>query len=418
MFTQFELHKHLLDAINDLGFQQPTPVQEEVIPLALEQNDLRITAETGSGKTAAFLLPTLQQLLSHRFHGTGTRALVLLPTRELAQQVYAHCRSLARHTNLKLALITGGDHFGDQMKLLEPQPEVVIATPGRLVKLLTQGSADLSHLDVLVLDEADRMLDMGFADEVMQIVEQCSPNRQTILLSATLGDKRLRGLADAVLTEPVEVSLSTIQDKHSTLRHQVVLADDVEHKLKLLAWLLEHESYGRAIVFANSREQVNKIGGYLASNGRRVGVLHGDKDHEHRKKVMSLLYAKAFDVMVATDLAARGLDIEGVDLVINFDMTRRGDGYVHRSGRTGRAGREGLAISLISPLEWNLMASIERYLRQSFERRGIKELRGSYSGPKKVRASGKAAGSKVAKKKKKRVAAAKGGKVSKPKRKA
>lgn len=394
MFSQFELHKFLQQAIDDLGYVEPTPVQEAVIPLALEQADLRISAETGSGKTAAFLLPTLQQLLSRRFDGTGTRALVLVPTRELAAQVYAHCRELTRHTSLKQVLITGGDNFGLQMKLLEPQPEVVIATPGRLVKLLDQGSADFSHLEVLVLDEADRMLDMGFSDEVMTIVEQCSPNRQTILLSATLGSKGLRGLADAVLTEPELVTLSTVQEKHSTIRHQVVLADDVEHKLKLLSWLLANEDYKRCIVFANSREHADRVGGYLVTNERRVGVLHGEKDQAQRNRVMSLLYAKAFDVLVATDVAARGLDIEGVDLVINFDMPRRGDAYVHRTGRTGRAGHEGLAISLIAPLEWNLMAGIERYLRQQFERRRIKELRGNYTGPKKLKASGKAAGSK------------------------
>ena len=414
MFSQFELHKHLLSAIQDLGFQQPTPVQEAVIPLALQQADLRISAETGSGKTAAFLLPTLQHLLSHRFSGTGARALVLLPTRELAQQVYAACRELARHTNLKLALITGGDNFGNQMKLLAQQPEVVIATPGRLVKLLEQGSADFSHLEVLVLDEADRMLDMGFSEDVMAIVEQCSPDRQTMLLSATLGHKGLRGLADAVLTEPEVVTLGTVQDKHSTIRHQIVLADDVEHKLKLLSWLLENETYSRAIVFANSREQADRIGGFMVANGRRVGVLHGDKDQAQRNRVMSLLYAKAFDVLIATDVAARGLDIDGVDLVVNFDMPSRGDGYVHRSGRTGRAGREGLAISLISPLEWNLMASIQRYLRQQFERRSIKELRGSYSGPKKLKASGKAAGSK---KKKKNAGKGVASKAKRPKRK-
>jgi superfamily II DNA/RNA helicase len=399
-----------MSALQDLDFQVPTPVQEAVIPLALERADLRISAETGSGKTAAFLLPMLQHLLSHRFDGTGARALVLVPTRELAAQVYAHCRELTLHTNLRQLLITGGDNFGTQMKLLSLQPEVVIATPGRLGKLLDQGSADFSHLEVLVLDEADRMLDMGFSENVMEIVSQCNPNRQSILLSATLGHKGLRGLANAVLTEPAEVNLGSVQEKHSTIRHQVVLADEVEHKLKLLEWLLENETYGRAIVFTNSREQANKIGGVLIASGRRVGVLHGDKDQAQRNRVMSLLHAKAFDVLIATDVASRGLDIDNVDLVINFDMPRRGDGYVHRVGRTGRAGHEGLAISLVSAMEWNLMASIERYLQQSFERRSIKELRGSYRGPKKLKASGKAAGSKKKKKD------AKKGAASKPKR--
>ncbi len=392
MFSQFELHRHLLQAIERLGFTEPTPVQEEVIPLALEQADLRITAETGSGKTLAYLLPLLQQLFSLRRRGKESRALVLLPTRELATQVYAVCRELIRDSGMRVQLVTGGENFGEQLKQLQQPPEVVVATPGRLLKLVEQEGIDLSQLEVLVLDEADRMLDMGFSDEVMALVAQCGPNRQTILLSATLGSKGLRGLADALLTAPQEVVLSAVQERHSAIRHQVILADDEAHKLRLLEWLLRNEAFERAIIFANSREQVNRVGGALTATGLRVGVLHGDKDQAQRRRVMSLLHARAFDVLIATDLAARGLDVEGVDLVINFDMARRADSYVHRSGRTGRAGREGLAISLVEPAEWNLKASVERYLRQQFEPRTINELRGSYRGPKKLKASGKAAG--------------------------
>lgn len=401
MFSDFSLHKALLMALDELKLIEPSAVQQAVIPEALGQVDLRVNAETGSGKTLAFLLPALHRLLTQAGEGEGTRALVLVPTRELAQQICATARALAKHTNLKIGMVVGADHFGEQMKMLEQIPDLLVATPGRLVKHLRLESVNLAYLDVLILDEADRMLDMGFSQDVLEIVDHCNIDRQTMLFSATLSHKGLRGLTEEVMDEPEIITLSTVRDRHSDIRQQIILADSIEHKQKLALWLLQNERFDKALVFTNTRDRANMISAYLANQRVRLGVLHGNMDHSQRQRVMSLLREGVINVLIATDIAARGLDIEGIDLVINFDMARRGDLHVHRIGRTGRAGRKGLAISLIMATEWNLMASIERYLRVRFERRSIKALKGAYNGPRKLKRSGKAAGSKKKKEKKK-----------------
>lgn len=400
MFTHYALHKLLLTELDEQGLQEPTPVQEAVIPQALEGADLRVTAETGSGKTLAYLLPLFNQLLSRPNPGDGVRALILVPTHELARQVLAVSKSLIRKTRLNLGILTGGAHFGGQMERLEEGVDVLIATPGRLLNHLKLGQPDLSDLEILVLDEADRMLDMGFSDDVTAIVEQCSPRRQTLLFSATLGSKGLRGMAAAVLREPQSINLSSGREQNLNIRHQVIAADDQAHKEALLLWLVQNSTYDKAVVFTNSRAQAERISGYLIHHQQRAGILHGEIDKVKRPRVLKLMNEGAFNILIATDVAARGLDIEGVDLVINFDVARRGDLYLHRSGRTGRAGNEGLSISLVSPQEWNLMASVARYLKLDVEQRTIEGLKGNYTGPKKVRSSGKAAGSKKKKKKK------------------
>jgi len=401
LFSDFSLHKALLMALDELKLIEPSAVQQAVIPEALGQVDLRVNAETGSGKTLAFLLPALHRLLTQAGEGEGTRALVLVPTRELARQIHATARALAKHTNLKIGMVVGADHFGEQMKMLEQIPDLLVATPGRLVKHLRLESVNLAYLDVLILDEADRMLDMGFSQDVLEIVDHCNIDRQTMLFSATLSHKGLRGLTEEVMDEPEIITLSTVRDRHSDIRQQIILADSIEHKQKLALWLLQNERFDKALVFTNTRDRANMISAYLANQRVRLGVLHGNMDHSQRQRVMSLLREGVINVLIATDIAARGLDIEGIDLVINFDMARRGDLHVHRIGRTGRAGRKGLAISLIMATEWNLMASIERYLRVRFERRSIKALKGAYNGPRKLKRSGKAAGSKKKKEKKK-----------------
>ncbi len=402
-FRHFSLHKTLLKALDELSLMEPTEVQEEVIPAALWGRDLRVNSETGSGKTLAFLAPAVHRSLTRKNEGTGTRILILVPTRELAQQVMANCQSLLKYTNLTATIVCGGDHFGKQMESLADNPDIVIATPGRLVKHVKLGTPDFSTLDVLVLDEADRMLDLGFSRDMQVIVRQCNPQRQTMLFSATLGQKGLRGLADEAMNEPDTITLSGIKEAPSAIRQQIVLADDDDHKQKLLLWLLQNETYEKALIFTNSRRQADRVRGELVQHQLRIGVIHGDIDQEKRNRVMTLLREGTVDVLVATEVAARGLDIDGIDLVINFDMARRGDNYIHRIGRTGRAGKKGLAISLISAPEWNLMASIERYLKLTFERRPIKALKGTYSGPKKLKKSGKATGSKKKKKQKKTI---------------
>ena len=393
-FADFNLHDRLLQALEKEGFNKPTPVQEKVIPAALQGGDLLVTAETGSGKSAAFLLPILQRFLQTDAPKSGTRALVLTPTRELARQVLAHCIKLKKMTHLKADVITGGQEFRFQKAMLRKNPEIVVATPGRILEHLEKGSADFSDLEVLVLDEADRMLDMGFSDDVLTIAGACNPNCQTLLLSATLKHRGIRKVADAVLNNPQTIAVDNVRSRHSSIQQQIVLADDLEHKKKLLLKLLELEPAKKTVVFTNTISGAEKLVGFLYNSQLRAGILHGDLMQDERNHVMQQMRRGQLDVLVATDVAARGLDVQGVGLVINFDMARSGDDYVHRIGRTGRAGEQGVAISFITSTEWNLMASIERYLKTRFERRLVAGLEGKYKGPKKLKASGKAVGTK------------------------
>ena len=401
MFSHFSLHRLLVKAVRELNYRQPTPVQSEAIPLALEGIDLQVNSETGSGKTLAYLLPSLNQLLDRSNQGGGTRVLVLVPTRELAQQVFKVCQALIKHTNLSVVLASGDDDFEMQAEQLEQSPAIVIATTGRLLKHIKKATIDLEQLRVLVLDEADRMLDMGFSDDVHAITEVSNPDRQTLLFSATLNNKWLPSLAKKLLRDPEVLTISGGRTEHADIREQVVLADNDEHKQKQLLWLLAHEYFAKAIVFCNSRERAERLADAVMPRRRKVGILHGEIEQKKRTSVMTSLLEGKINVLITTDVSARGLDIEGVDLVINYDMPRRGDDYVHRIGRTGRGGKEGLAITLVMSTEWNLKASVERYLAHKFEPRIIEELKGSYTGPEKLRASGQAVGSKNKKDKKK-----------------
>lgn len=400
-FSSLSLNEHLLAALDKLGFDQPTPVQLQTIPPALAHQDLLVSAETGSGKTAAFLLPALHHLLTIPATHAGTRALVLAPTRELARQIFQQCRQLCEFSDLQAGLVTGGDDFRQQQKTIRNNPDIVIATPGRLLELLEQEVSNLDELEILILDEADRMLDMSFSEEVLAIVEHCNSQRQTLLLSATLVHQGIKKMSDRVLTKPEVIALNSRHDEHSHIEQQIVLADDHEHKQKLLAWLLLNETYDKALVFTNTKIQADSLRGPLRGQKLRVGVLHGDMDQKERNRVMALYGQGEINILIATDVAARGLDVKGINLVINFDMPRTGIDYIHRIGRTGRADALGLAIALVKSTEWNLMAGIERFLQQKFKRRTIKEMEGKYKGPKKLKASGKAAGSKNRKEAKK-----------------
>lgn len=404
MFTQ--LDDRLVQAFKDAGFERPTRVQIETLEAALDGDDLFVCAQTGSGKTGAYLLPTLERLLAYE-DKPAIRALVLVPTRELAQQVLKHAKLFARLTPLKLGHIGGGTDIHKQTEIIQSPPHFLVATPGRLSELLARELLDLSQVNTLILDEADRLLDMGFSDEIMAIASHCSQREQTQLYSATLANKQLRKFGDDLLSDPKVITLNKISDKHQSIKQQIVFADDKAHKLKLLCWLLDNENYRRCLVFCNTIEQVDQLNSQFQKlNATReeeikIGTLHGSCDQKKRNLVMSKFRRDQLKVVLATDIAARGLDVEGLDLVINFDMPRLGEHYLHRVGRTGRAGESGLAISLIMAPEYNLMSGIERYLKQKFERRKIKPLEGHYKGPKKLKSSGKAAGSKKKKQKKK-----------------
>ena len=394
MFSELALHERLLRALAELNFTEPTPVQAAAIPAAIEGRDLRVIARTGSGKTAAFVLPLLNRFIGEAKPRVAIRSLILLPTRELARQTLAEGERFSRFTFLQSGVITGGEDFREQGALLRKDPDVLIATPGRLIEHLNAGHLKLDQVEVLILDEADRMLDMGFAEDMERLVAECSSRQQTLLFSATTGGNALREMVNTVLNDPLHLMINQITELNESTRQQIITADDVPHKERLVHWLLTNEPFRKALVFTNTRVQADRLYGRLVAQDINAFVLHGDKDQKDRKRALELFSQGSSRVLVATDVAARGLDIDGLDLVVNFDMPRSGDEYLHRIGRTGRAGEEGLAISLICHNDWNLMSSVERYLKQTFERRVIKELKGAYQGPKNVKASGKAAGSK------------------------
>ncbi|MQG91223.1 DEAD/DEAH box helicase [Pseudomonas sp. MN1F] len=394
VFSQFALHERLLKAVAELKFVEPTPVQAAAIPLALQGRDLRVTAQTGSGKTAAFVLPLLNRLVDLKGGRVEIRSLILLPTRELAQQTLKQVQLFSQFTYIKAGLVTGGEDFKEQAAMLRKVPDVLIGTPGRLLEQLNAGNLDLSHVQVLILDEADRMLDMGFAEDMERLCKECENREQTLLFSATTGGAALRDIIGKVLKDPEHLMLNSVSQLAEGTRQQVITADHDQHKEQIVQWLLANETFDKAIIFTNTRALADRIYGHLVAKDVKAFVLHGEKDQKDRKLAIERFKQGSSKVLVATDVAARGLDIDGLDLVINFDMPRSGDEYVHRVGRTGRAGGEGLAISLITHNDWNLMSSIERYLKQQFERRVIKEVKGTYSGPKKVKASGKAVGAK------------------------
>lgn len=400
-FADLNLHERLIRALGELEITTPTPVQASAIPEALAGHDLRVVARTGSGKTAAFMLPMLHQLMQHSRPRTDTRALILLPTRELAQQTLKQVEALGRYTFIKAELVTGGEDFKVQAAKMRKNPEILIGTPGRLIEHLEAGNLRLQDLEMLVLDESDRMLDMGFSDDVLRLAAECRAERQTLLFSATSGGNAMEKMVASTLRDPKSLMLDSVRDLNESVVQQVITADDVKHKERLVQWLLANETYDKAVVFTNTREQADRMGGVLVASNLKVFVLHGEKDQKDRKLAMDRLKAGAVKVLVATDVAARGIHVDGLDLVINFDMPRSGDEYVHRIGRTGRVGGDGTAISLIAAHEWNLMAGIQRYLRQNFEYRLIEALKGNFLGPKNLKSNGKAAGSKKKKMKKK-----------------
>ncbi|NVJ66284.1 MAG: DEAD/DEAH box helicase [Gammaproteobacteria bacterium] len=385
------LNPKLQKTVAKLGFEQETEIQQKAIPLILDGVDLAASSETGSGKTAAYLLPILDQLLRKPGANTGTRCLILVPTRELARQVEKQFEQLAQFTAIKAGVLTGGASMEFQRAMLRKDPEVLIATPGRILDHSKGGATELDKLEYLVLDEADKMLDLGFSEDVEAISSYCNEQRQTLLFSATLNARGIKPIIQKMLNEPKFLVLNSFTEQQQQITQQIIPADDLKHKEKLVNWLLKNEKYRKAIIFCNTKAQVDRLGGLLKYHQHAAGTLHGDNSQEIRNQVMMQFRDNKFNVLVASDVAARGIDVKEVDLVINFDMAHNGEEYIHRIGRTGRAGESGLAISLISSREWNLMATIENFLKTKFEKRIIKALIGKYTGPKNLKSNGKAA---------------------------
>lgn len=406
MLEQLQLDRRLQLALDALPFTTTTAVQDLVIPAALAGKDLVVSAETGSGKTLAYLVPLVQRLLAppESPRAEGPRALILVPTRELARQVLKQCRALLPKTPLQVYGVTGGADFRYQQSLFRKNPEIIVATPGRLLEHCERKSTRLDSLQLLVLDEADRMLDMGFRDDVLKINGYCAGDRQAIMVSATMNHRDLGSISNSLLRSPQTIAAGAPRQPHSSIVHQVVLADSLEHKDKLLLALLGQESFQRVLVFGNKRSTAVRLAGLLKYHQLRCACLHGEMSTEERREVMTRFSDGKINILCASDVAARGIDVRDIDLVVNFDLPHSGDDYLHRTGRTGRAGAGGLALSLVTATDWNLMISIERYLKLSFERRSVPGLKARFNGPKNQKSSGKAAGSK---KKKPKPAAAK-----------
>jgi superfamily II DNA/RNA helicase len=381
LFDTLGLDEKLLKALAKTGLVEPTPVQAAAIPVVLAGRDVQASARTGSGKSAAFMLPVLHLLLTKPAPRTATRCLVISPTRELAMQLDQQCRQLAQFTPITALVIVGGQSLKEQQARIRKNPEIIIGTPGRLLEHVQKHSLELGDLEFLVLDEADRILDMGFRDDVLAIVSKCQEDRQTLMLSATLNHGELKSISRAIQKKPEIINVDVQRSAHVDIRHEVILADDPGHKQQLCNWLLANDTYQQALVFTNTREHAGELAGFLIAQGNAAACLHGEMSQDDRKKVMRQFRDGKYRVLVATDLAARGLDIPAIDLVINYAMVRSGDDYVHRTGRTGRAGARGTAVSLVAPQEWNRMESVARYLKLEFVKRTIDGLPARFTGP-------------------------------------
>jgi ATP-dependent RNA helicase SrmB len=398
LLLDLPLHERLFKALDSLGFKEATEVQSGAIPPILEGRDVMVSAKTGSGKTAAFLLPMLDHMLRIELPGGGTRGLILVPTRELALQTVKAFEKFARFTYIKCGIVIGGEAFKHQIASLRANPEVLVATPGRLVEHLNKGTLALDDLEFLVLDEADRMLDMGFAEDMHRIASSCKEPRQNLLFSATLTHRNF-GQIRNILDAPVRIEVDSFKKGHSQITQQMILADDDAHKRKLIIALLDEEKADKVFVFCRTRAQCAAVGQRLAETEVKVAYLHGEIPQSDRKQILNRFRDGKLQVLVATDVAARGLDVPDVDLVVNYTVAHSGDDHVHRVGRTGRASRHGKAVTLVDHVDWNKNSSIERYLKIRFEPRSVRGLVADYTGPAKLKKSGKAAGAKNRKRK-------------------
>jgi ATP-dependent RNA helicase RhlE len=360
-FNTFGLHPTLLRAIQTLGYADPTPIQQAAIPAILAGRDLIGCAQTGTGKTAAYLLPVLHRFLHNPT--PGPRALIVLPTRELAVQVDAHRRELASRTALRGTAIHGGVPFAPQAHTLRAHVDVVAATPGRLLDHLSRHSAWCARVQVLVLDEADRMLDMGFLPDLRRILSYFPQPRQTLLLSATL-PPAIAALAAEMLCDPLSVAVGSQSTPPARLAHTVYPVSP-PHKTALLMALLARPAMSGVLVFARTKHRADRLTHTLNGAGFRVSCLHGDRTQHQRLEALEGFRRGRHQILVATDLAARGLDVERISHVVNYDVPGCPEDYVHRVGRTARAGAEGEALTLMTPADTAQMRSIERWLGQT-----------------------------------------------------
>ncbi len=363
-FRELELIAPLQKAVTEEGYQTPTPIQAKTLPSAIEGRDVLGCAQTGTGKTAAFALPVLDWLGAEEFKPSPNRpsALVLAPTRELAIQIGKSFATYGRHLRLRTATIYGGVGQGKQVTELKRGVHILVATPGRLLDLMGQGHVRLSELEIFVLDEADRMLDMGFLPDLKRIIRELPKERQSLFFSATLPPS-IRSLASQLLDDPVRVTVAPKSVSADKIEQRVMLVSRGE-KPTLLKELLAAPEMDRAIVFTRTKRGANNLSQKLERSGFKSVAIHGNKSQSARQKALAAFRGRRVRVLVATDIAARGIDIEGVSHVVNFDLPSEPESYVHRIGRTGRAGAEGIAVSFCMPEEEDQLRAIEKLIRK------------------------------------------------------
>jgi superfamily II DNA/RNA helicase len=366
-FTNLQLAAPIIKAINLCGYTAPTPIQAQAIPLALEGKDLIGSAQTGTGKTAAFVLPALQRLSvpsTATGRSKGPRILVLTPTRELANQVTDAVRTYGKFMRIRSGVILGGMPYFEQQRLLSQPVDMIVATPGRLIDHMERGRIDFSRLELLVLDEADRMLDMGFSDAVETIASATPATRQTLLFTATW-DNSMAKLAQRLLKDPVRVEINGKKTTLEAIEQRLHAADDMQHKNRILNHLISDSGMTRALIFSGTKRNADQLARELTAQGHSAAALHGDMNQNARNRTIMNMRRGKIRLLVATDVAARGLDVTGITHVINYDLPKNAEDYVHRIGRTGRAGATGIAISFASGREVDSLHQIERYIGQN-----------------------------------------------------
>ncbi len=375
-FNDFQFDDNINKALSFAGFQKPTSIQQLAIPPAMEGRDILASAPTGTGKTLAFLLPAIQYLLDFPRREPGfARVLIMTPTRELAFQIFEQIKILTQFTDLNSGVITGGINYGSHKETLEKNNDLLVATPGRLIEYMNEESFQADEVEVLILDEADRMLDMGFVGEMDRIIVEAKRRRQTMLISATLEGVAISRFSTRALKEPLLLEAAPPRREMGKIIQWIHLADDSDHKLALLLHLLKQPDMTKVIVFIKTRERLATLTGQLEAAGIKTCWLQGEMPQDKRMTAVSRFSAGQVRILLATDIAARGLDIDDISHVINFDMPRTADIYIHRIGRTGRAGKKGTAISLVEAHDIGIVGKVERYTEQALKRRVIEELR-------------------------------------------
>ena len=386
LIKDLPIDQRLITSVSHLGFTETTQIQAQAVPVAISGKDLLASSKTGSGKTLAYLLPAMQRVLKTRaLTRRDPRVLILTPTRELAKQVYAQLRLLVSNTSIKSILVLGGENFNDQVKAIDKDPHFIVGTPGRIVDHLKKGLLHLPGLELLILDEADRMLDLGFAEQLTAINEAANHRlRQTLMFSATLGHGEVNEFAGHLLKAPLRIAVGEENQQHSEITQRFYLADNLNQKEKLLFHFLKEEKIDQAIIFTATRADTERLSAILVEKGMQAIALHGDLTQNNRNKIMDAFSRGKEKILVTTDIASRGLDLIHVSHVVNFDIPKHTEEYIHRIGRTGRAGELGDAISIIGPKDWDNFKKVESFVSQTITFNKVEGIKPKFKGLKPI----------------------------------